>query len=75
MEWAALGIAIISLIVSINIFFLTKARRQENDTVFFSPAPVKSSKAKKPVVRDELAGWRLEQEERYEWEQRLKEKA
>ena len=75
MEWAALGLAIISLIVSINIFFLTKARRQENDTVFFSPSPAKASKAKKPVVRDELAGWRLEQEERYEWEQKLKGKA
>ena len=74
MEWAALGIAIISLIVSINIFFLTKAWQKKDDPVFFSPSPTKASKAKKPVVRDELAGWRVEQEERYEWEQRLKEK-
>jgi len=71
MEWAAVAIAGIALVISVFAF-----RKQVESNISHSaqePTIFRRSK-KKPVVRDDLAAWRQEEQERFEWEQKLKEK-
>ena len=73
MEWAAFGLALIALIVSL-IPYLKRGEQKNVPDFFLPPKASTSKKAKKPTVRDEIAGWRQEQEERYEWESELRKK-
>lgn len=53
--------------------WIKEYRRNEVDT--FEPPFVKPrGKHKVPVVRDEVAAWRREQEEKFAWESQLKQK-
>jgi hypothetical protein len=70
-EIGTIGIAAAALVISIFAF-----RKQLQSNISHSvqePTIFRRSK-KKPVVRDDLAAWRQEEKERFEWEQNLKEK-
>jgi len=71
MEWAAVAIAGIALVISVFAF-----RKQVESNISHSvqEATIFRRSKKKPVVRDDLAAWRQEEQERFEWEQKLKEK-
>ncbi len=75
MEWAALVIAVLTLIAQGVLWwrFLRQDIHAPQQQIGF---PVfKANKAcKRPRVRDELAAWRQEQAEKYEWEAELKSK-
>jgi hypothetical protein len=72
MEWAAFSIALLSLGLSLYLLL----RPQESRTIerIFAAPEKHSKKGKRPIVRDELAGWRAEQREKFEWEAELKER-
>ncbi len=78
MESAAFGLAVVCLIGQGYLWYrfyaicIRDVTRPERDVGFSVFKPAKASK--RPRVRDELAAWRVEQEERYEWESKLREK-
>jgi hypothetical protein len=70
-EAGAVIVAGVALVISVFAF-----RKQLQSNISHSvqePTIFRRSK-KKPVVRDDLAAWRQEEKERFEWEQNLKEK-
>jgi hypothetical protein len=74
-EWAALGLSVCCLLAQIWLLrrSVVKDDQQSQQEVGFSVfKPAKASK--KPRVRDELAAWRAEQEEKHEWEASLRQK-
>lgn len=71
MAWAALVIALAALALH---FIPRRPKKTEAEAPMFSLPLIQKREARRPKVRDELAGWRVEQEERYEWEARLREK-
>lgn len=75
MEWVPLILGIILSIIQIYLIWNWKRCETRADKGQFQFVEKKPAKGlKRPRVRDELAGWRQEQEERYEWEQKLRER-
>lgn len=72
MEWVAFGIALLSL--ALSIYGIIKPRIQTHYVEGVATPPPFSRKARRPTVRDELAGWRQEQREKYEWESELRQR-
>lgn len=68
---AAILIAGVALVLSVLAF-----RRQMASNISHAPeqaAPMFRRAKRRPVVRDDLAAFRQEEKERYEWEAKLRE--
>lgn len=76
MEIAAIAVAGIALLIAVynmrKVARSTKAASTE-PVAFFDSPPKKRGK-RMPTVRDDLAAWRREQQEKLEWESELKRK-
>jgi len=75
MEIVALVLVFVALTAQsfLMMRWVKREMQQPSEHVGFSV--FKANKAsKKPKVRDELAAWRQEQNEKYEWEAELKKK-
>jgi hypothetical protein len=73
MEWAALGLSVCCLLAQIWLLRRSVVRdvqqpQQQSGFSVLSP----KKEPKRPRVRDELAAWRAEQEEKHDWEQKLR---
>lgn len=71
-EAGAVILAGIALLVAVAAF-----RRQMESNISHSvgePQPLFRRAKRKPIVRDDLAAWREEERERFEWEQKLRAK-
>jgi hypothetical protein len=69
MAWATFGIAILALL----LHFLPR-KTEKSEPISFALPTLPKRQLKRPKVRDEMAGWRQEQEERYHWESELRAK-
>jgi hypothetical protein len=73
MEWAALGLIVCCLLAQIWLLKRSVVRdmqQPQQQSGFSVLSPKKGPK--RPRVRDELAAWRAEQEEKHDWEQKLR---
>ena len=75
MGFIALGLVIVVLLAQSYLMwrFLKRDIQQPSEQNDFSGFRLRKA-SKRPRVRDELAAWRQEQNEKYEWEAELKKK-